>query len=429
MKFTAVGDILCQKRLARGYAGFDEVKSFIMKGDARFFNLETTVNREGECYGNQFSGGTYIRCNPEVAADMLEYGFNLTTFNNNHAMDFAHEGLLKTIENVDSLGIVHGGVGKSLDEAAAPAYLETPNGRVALIAVNTSFNPALKAGEQSRRVKGRPGINGLTVTQKVVLPKEDFENVKRIGELTHINDPKNVTRAEGYYPYPPADVCELGELQFVLGEEHGLRYDPDKADLERIYASIRDARLSADYVMLSIHSHQLVGTDKTTVPVFFEKLAHDFIDAGADAIVGHGPHLLRAIEVYKDKPIFYSLGDFLIELYDVPIAPEDFYKKYGMTSAESTISLLKKRSADFTRGLMEDVRMLETVIPYWETDESGKMTSLVLMPVKASKGEGKHLEGLPQPAKDTEFIKDLAKMSAPYGVTIELRDGLAYCKW
>ena len=145
MKFTAVGDILCQKRLARGYAGFDEVKSFIMKGDARFFNLETTVNREGECYGNQFSGGTYIRCNPEVAADMLEYGFNLTTFNNNHAMDFAHEGLLKTIENVDSLGIVHGGVGKSLDEAAAPAYLETPNGRVALIAVNTSRRESSRA--------------------------------------------------------------------------------------------------------------------------------------------------------------------------------------------------------------------------------------------------------------------------------------------
>ena len=61
MKFTAVGDILCQRRMAEDYDGFREVKAFIEQGDARFFNLETAVHWEGECYGNQFSGGTYIR--------------------------------------------------------------------------------------------------------------------------------------------------------------------------------------------------------------------------------------------------------------------------------------------------------------------------------------------------------------------------------
>ena len=429
MKFTAVGDILCQKRLARGYRGFEEIKSFIEQGDARFFNLETTVNREGECYGNQFSGGTYIRCNPEVAADMLEFGFNLTTFNNNHAMDFAHEGLIKTIENMDALGIVHGGVGMNLDSASAPVYLETPEGRVALIATNTSFNPALMAGAQSRRIKGRPGINGINITRKIVVPKEDFENIKRIGELSEVNAPKNVTRAEGYYPYPPEDVAELGDMLFKLGDSHGLLYEPKLEDVERVKASIREAKLSADYVMLSIHSHQLVGSDKTTVPDFLKMLAHEFIDAGADAIVGHGPHLLRAIEVYRERPIFYSLGDFLIELYDVPIAPEDFYKSYGMTSASPTIELLRRRSADFSRGLMEDRRMLESVIPFWETERDGTLRSLILMPVKASKGESKGLEGLPQPATELGFIEDLAKMSKEFGVTIEMKDGLAYCKW
>jgi len=429
MKFTAVGDVLCQKRLNKNYEGFSEIREFIMEGDARFFNLETTVNREGECYGNQFSGGTYIRCNPEVAADMLDYGFNLVTFNNNHAMDFAHEGLIKTIENVNALGIVHGGVGMNLDEAAAPVYLETPRGRVALIATNTSFNPALMAGRQSRRVKGRPGINGITVNRKVSLPEDDFEVIRRIGEQTKINDPKNVTRAEGYYPYPPKNVCELGELQFVLGKTHGLIYEPSKTDVERVKRSIREAKKCADYVILSIHSHQLVGKDKTTVPEFLEALAHEFVDAGADAIVGHGPHLLRAIEVYKNKPVFYSLGDFVIELYDVPIAPEDFYEKYGMNSDSPTVELLEKRSSGFTRGLMEDERMLRTVIPLWETDKDGNLTSLVLKPVVASKGEGKHLEGLPQLAKDVGFIDELAKMSAPYGVKIEMKDGLAYCKW
>ena len=429
MKFTAVGDVLCQRRMAKDYDGFEEIKSFIEKGDAKFFNLETTVNYEDECYGNQFSGGTYIRCNPEVAADMLDFGFNMTSFNNNHAMDFAHEGLLLTIDYVNDMDITHAGVGRNLHEAASPSYLDTKNGRVALIAINTSFNPAMMAGEQSKRIKGRPGINGVTVSQKVVLPKEDFEEIKRIGDACGINAPKNVTRAEGYYPYPPKDVCELGELQFVLGQTHGVRYDVNADDLGRVIRSIKEAKTCSDYVMVSLHSHQLAGSDKTTVPEFLKTLAHTLIDEGADAIVGHGPHLLRPIEVYKNKPIFYCLGDFVIQLYDVAIAPEDFYKKYGLDSTYPTIELLEKRSAGFTRGLMEDSRMMETVIPYWECNERCELMSLVLMPVKASKGEGKHLEGLPRPAKNLKFIDKLAEMSEPYGVKMSLKNGLVHCEW
>ena len=45
---------------------------------------------------------------------------------------------------------------------------------------------------------------------------------------------------------------------------------------------------------------------------------------GADAIVGHGPHLLQPIEVYNDKPIFYSLGD---ELTDVGVYTNLIYKR------------------------------------------------------------------------------------------------------
>ena len=415
--------------MAEDYDGFSEVKNFIAKGDARFFNLETTVNREGECYGNQFSGGTYIRCNPEVMEDMLKFGFNLTTFNNNHLMDYAHEGILKTLDYVNKTGVVHSGVGRNLHEAAAPAYLETKNGRVALVSVNTSFNPAIMAGEQSKRLPGRPGGNGISITRRIVLPKEEFEQIKRIGDASGINESKMVTRREGYYPFLPDDLAELGELQFKLGEKAGVDYEPSKRDVERTHRAIQEATKRADYVIVSIHSHQLLGGDKTAVPEFLCALCRGFIDAGADAVVGHGPHLLRPIEVYRDKPIFYSLGDFVIELYDVPIAPEDFYKSYGMSSESSALELLEKRSAGFTRGLMEDDRMLETVIPYWETDGDKKLTRMTLMPVKASKGEGYMLEGLPRPARNTDFMQDLAKMSEPYGVKISEKSGEWICEW
>ena len=58
-KFTAVGDVLPQRRMAENYDGFQEIKDFIGKGDGRFFNLETTVNREGECFGSQYGLHTY----------------------------------------------------------------------------------------------------------------------------------------------------------------------------------------------------------------------------------------------------------------------------------------------------------------------------------------------------------------------------------
>ena len=429
MKFTAAGDALCQRRLPQDYEGFAEIRDFIMQGDGRFFNLETTLNYEGEVYANQFSGGTWVRCTPEVGEDMLDYGFNMTNINNNHAMDFAHEGLIKTVEYVEEMGIIQSGVGMNLHQASAPAYLETKNGRVALIGISTSFKPPMMAGEQSRRIPGRPGVNGIRIAQKLMVPKEAFDTVKEIGEKTHINDPKNITRAEGYFPWPEEGTAEIGELNFVLGDEFKIVSTLNKADMERVTASIREAAMQADYVMVSLHAHQIVGSDKHTVPAILEELCHTLIDAGADAVVGHGPHLVRAIEVYKQKPIFYSLGDFLIQLYQLPIAPEDFYKNYGMDSNSAVIELLKKRSRDFSCGLMEDLKMRESVIPYWETDENKNLTKLVLMPVTASLREGKHLEGLPQPSKDVAFIEKLAGLSKPYGVNIEMKDGLAVCTW
>ena len=430
MKFTAVGDVLVQKRMTHNYKGFEEVRDFIMEGDARFFNLETTLNYEGECFASQFSGGTYVRTNPEMYYDMLKFGFNMTSANNNHAFDFSFEGLERTMEVLNESGIVHSGLGHNLGEASAPRYLETEKGRVALVAVNTSFNPAMMAGEQSKRVPGRPGINGIRVTKKIVLPKEDFEKIQEIGEKTKINESMNITRREGYYPFLPEGVAELGDLRFVLGDSHGVLYEMNKEDLERAKASIKEASMSADYVIVSVHNHQIWEDKKDTVPPFLKDLMHYLVDCGADAIIGHGPHLLRAIEVYNKKPIFYSLGDFVIQLYDVAFAPEDFYKNYGMKSESSVMELLEKRSAGFTRGLMEQDVMLETVIPLWETDANNNLVSLKLMPIKASKGEGKHLEGLPRPAKDLKFIEHLNDLSKPFGVEVKMEDdGLAICRW
>lgn len=429
MKFTAAGDMIIQQRIHKDYKGFAELAPFICQGDARFFNLETSLNHEGETCASQFSGGTYLRTSPEVLEDIKPFGFNMTSFNNNHAMDFFYDGFESTLKAVEKSGLVHSGAGRNLAEASAPRYLETANGRVALIAVNSNFDPTMMAGEQSPRVKGRPGINGLRLEKYIELPAENLEHVKRIAKATNINAAKEITRKEGYYAELASDECELGELKFKLGEKPAYIMKLNEADMKRVERAIYEAKFQADYIMVSVHSHQISGDAKENPSEFLKEFAHRCIDTGAHAIVGHGPHLLRPIEVYKDCPIFYSLGDFVLQLYSIELAPEDFFEKHGLTSASTVYELLKKRSKNFTVGLMTDPRMFRTVIPYWET-EGTKLKRLTLMPIEMTMGGNKSENGLPRRSYNPEIAEYLKKMCEPYGTKVVLEeDGLITCEW
>lgn len=431
MKFTAAGDSMIQRRIPSDYKGYDELYEFIMQGDARFFNLETTLNYEGECYGSQFSGGTYIRAVPEVLDDLKKFGFNMATANNNHALDFSYGGLERTIESLDESGLVHSGLGHNLAEASAPRYLDTKNGRVALIAVNTTFNPSMKAGKQTERVPGRPGINGITIDEKLTVTREELDFIRDLSHRIGVNVSREIVRKEGYYPPLADNEAEFGTIKFTLGDKTERTLVPSKADMERLARSIREARFGADHVIISVHSHQIDGETKEDVPIFLSEIAHSCIDWGADAIVGHGPHLLRPIEIYKERPIFYSLGDFVNELYSVELAPAEFFDSYGLDANKDTVyDLLKKRSHNFTVGLMEDKKMMESIIPLWETDETGALVSLRLLPVELAMKGHKSEVGLPRKATDLTFIERLAEISKPYGISMTVEDdGTVSCKW
>ena len=430
MKFTAAGDAIIQRRIQEDFPGFRELAPFIEEGDARFFNLETTLNKEGECHGSQFSGGTYIRTTPRVLWDLQRFGFNMTSFNNNHALDFSYEGLYATLEALEETDLVHAGVGYNLAEASAPRYLETPNGRVALIAVNTTFDAPMMAGKQSERVPGRAGINGLRVKKHLQVTKEELAFIRDIADRSHINASTDIIRREGYLP-PLADgEATLGDLSFKEGPTTEYITEIDPRDIERVKKAIFEAQLQADYIMISVHSHQISGTAKESPSQFLIDFAHTCIDAGAHAVVGHGPHLLRPIEVYKNCPIFYSLGDFILQLYNVEFGPADFFEKHGVDPNATMHELLAKRSANFTRGLMTDWRMFLSVIPIWETNADHTLKSLRLVPIMGAMEGHKSDIGLPRLIDPDKVVEYLGEMSKPYGVTLTAAaDGLIDCKW
>ena len=343
MTFTAAGDMLIQRKIPTDYEGFAAVRDHINKAEVRFFNLETTLHH-GEFFGNQFYGGSFLCADPVVLDIAKEYGFNMLSFANNHTMDYSYGGLLSTLDCVNEAGFVNAGVGKNLDEAAAPAYLDTKNGRAALISVvSTLMNPAAMAGRQSRRFMGRPGVNPLRFDEKIELSPEDFEAVWRIAQNTDINAKDNISRAEGYQPQLPEGVVALKDLRFFKGDKTYYHNAPNEEDMKRVEKAIYEAQMNADYIIVSVHSHEVGGSAKETPARFLEEFAHRCIDAGAHAVIGHGPHLLRPVELYKGFPIFYSLGDFMLHNESIPKAPEDMYEKYGLNSDATMRELFCKR--------------------------------------------------------------------------------------
>lgn len=424
MKFAAVGDILVQRRIPEDYEGFEEIKNWLCGADVRYFNLETTLHNEGECFGFQDCGGSYLRADPAVLEDCKRYGFNMISFCNNHTFDYGYEGMYKTLEYVQKSGLVHAGVGMNLDQAAAPGYLDTKEGRTALISITASCNDICMAGKQSRRVKGRPGVNQLRVQETLMVTPEQLKVLKDVADQTEVNAGINISIREGYRPAPPADTLAMGNLRFRAGEKAGKIAKCNPKDLERVAKAISEAQYVSDFILVAFHAHQVGGVSKEVPGQFLEEFSRFCIDHGADAVIGSGPHLLRPLEIYKGKPIFYSLGDFVMMNECIPYSPEDFFEKYGLDSDQTMREALRVRSADHTRGLATQRVMFETVIPRWEIKD-GKMTKLELLPVECGFGLPMSRVGLPKRAPDDSILRRLAKMSEAYGTRMEIKDGIA----
>lgn len=421
VKCIAAGDMLVQRRLPGAYEGFDELSSYIRKGDFRFFNLETTLHRH-ECFGSQYNGGSYLAADPNTISDIRAFGFNILSPNNNHSMDYSYEGLLKTRENLLAADFPFAGIGRNLDEAAAPVYLDTLGGRFALISTCSTFTQAAMAGRQNARILGRPGINGLRVSETLLVTEEQLATLREIAEGTMVNGRQDIMRREGYLPPLPEGTVRMGALNFKKADKPGKHTEVLQEDIERVERAIYEAQDQADYIVVSVHSHEVGGINKEEPAEFLVDFAHQCIDAGAHAVIGTGPHLLRPVEIYKGCPIFYSLGDFVLQNENIPMAPADMFSDYGVPGDSTMRDMFAARSKNHTRGLQSDHRMFESVVPYWEA-EDGRLTSLTLLPVELGFGLPRSRNGWPHVCYTAGILERLQKMSAPYGTEIDIETG------
>lgn len=424
LTMTGTGDsILIQGYPRGGYPGFDAVRDFICRGQARFGNLETCVTA-WDTYCSQYSGGTWMNAEPRMLPMLLDFGFNFLGFANNHTMDMGPDGLLETLEHLGKYDVAVAGAGANLAEASQAVYRDLPGGRVALIAVSATFNPAAAAGDATKILKGRPGVNALRHSSHLYLNQEHLDQMTKIAEITKINGSADLSRRSGFTPPLAAGTAAFGALTLKLSPD-GREYVHtacDKRDMNRILGAIRDAKLIADCVVVMFHCHDILADSHEENPEYAEEFCRAVIDGGADAVLGGGTHQFKPIEIYRGKPILYSMGNFCFQSNMVEHQSADMLDKYRIGSADeySGPRALAARNKDWTIGHhTQDVNFL-SVIPYLEF-EDGKLVKLELMPIGLGFDKPRTFKGIPYPADPEEsdkIFETLSRLSAPYGTKL-----------
>ena len=421
ISFAVTGDALTVQRLPRQDGRLLQIQQLLMQADVRFTNLETSIHEyEDDVYPSKHSGGDWIAASPLVLADLTWLGFNLMSAPSNHSLDWGHNGLMRTIHHLEAQGIVYAGIGRNLADAGRPRYLETPKGRVALIAVNTSFRDWHPAGEQRRDFIGRPGIHALHFETVHRILEDDLQRLQDISLKTEINK-RNSQQREGLFRF--------GEHLFETGEP-GTYTRIDERDAARLAASIREAARQADIVLVSTHSHEMKGTDKSQLADFQRQLAHLCIDEGAHAYIGHGPHVIRGIEIYRGRPIFHGLGDLFYQAELIERQPAEFYEKYGGLSGEHGTAdgydYRIKTGLNNKLNNETNPKTYESFIGCFELEE-GELRSLTLHPITLGFEMPRSRKGTPElasPADGQRILLELQSLSEAFGTRLTIRDGI-----
>ena len=238
---SLVGDLLMDGSIRaeidrKGYDyPWEMVKEYFIEDDLTIGNLETSITNKGEKWEDKQYN---FRSDPKNLAAMKDAAIEVVSLANNHTLDYGYEGLLDTLDNLDTYKIKGVGGGRNKEEASKPLILNIKDNKIGIL----SFSRVIPDVDWYATNK-RPGLVGA--------------------------------------------------------------YD---VHIPEVLKTVEKVKEEVDILIMSIHW----GIEREEYPRSQEiQLARKLVDSGVDIVMGHHPHVLQGIEIYKDKPIFYSLGNFV----------------------------------------------------------------------------------------------------------------------
>jgi Bacterial capsule synthesis protein PGA_cap len=256
VELMAVGDLILDEPQPDRF--FDGSRSLLGSADLLIGHVEvphTTATR---------STSTDVPAppaDPEHLGALARAGFDVVTLAGNHVHDLGATGVLDTIRHARSFDLVPAGAGATLAEARRPAVVT------------------------------RSGLRFAVLSYNCVGPRESWAAGSKAGAayvrvLTHYE-------LDHASPGGPPEIFTFA----------------DPASLAAMADDVAAARAAADVVVVALHKG--VGHTPAALAMYESPLARAAVDAGADVVLGHHAHILRGVEVYRGRPIFHGLGNFV----------------------------------------------------------------------------------------------------------------------
>jgi poly-gamma-glutamate capsule biosynthesis protein CapA/YwtB (metallophosphatase superfamily) len=428
---VATGDaILTHEISANSSAGFEDLVRLLRTADVTITNVEMVLPGLGRQPATTMHG-TPLGVDPALLAEFEWLGINLFGLANNHATDYGTGGLVATLDELDRRHLIYAGVGRTLREARKPRYLQTPSARVGFIAAGSSNARLSLAADPGVEDAGRPGIAPVRVQKTHYIRGDQFDVLRDILAEAGVDVTATGTTAPGiHFPYPDRNVYDppppggisLEGVHFVADDRPRVQTDALPRDVSALERVVGEAVKQADLVVVALHCHEgIQGRWNNEEPAeFLQPLAHTLIEAGAHAIIAHGPHMLRGIEIYRGRPICYSLGNFIFNLETISAFPLEVYEQQGMPLTSTAADLY-----DVVTGYADEPRFWESVLPQF-TFIGGILTGWDVHPITLGRDLPRSQRGIPVLAKSEDgqrILQRLQTLSTQYATTIDIKVG------
>lgn len=458
LRLIFTGDSLIQRPIsACPHPGFASLRRLLSTADVAMTNLEVCI-QQGEDWPAFVSGGgrgtTYMASPVACARDLLDLGFHAVTCANNHAQDFGEGGILTTIRHLDSVGLAHAGTGATLTAASAPTYLDTAQGRVALISaadwgargladLTYPWPVGAMAADPDAVFPGRPGVNLLRYDAELLVDQQAIDALRRISHEMGWELSKAVRNAGGgrSEPYPGTDLIAaetdsdsrfhfMGR-RFVRSSGFSFRTVAFEEDLQRLRRWTAEARSNADLVVVGIHQ-QGASRSEAEPPDHIRSAAEATLNAGADIFVAHGRGRAGGIEYIDGKVAVYGLPGFINQLEQMPAVPAEQRARYGLgpeTTPQDFVDVRRQAEAGgagtaIGRGI-NDFRPL-AAHEFMVTD--GRVSEIRLHPIRQLASGQRAFTGVPVLLNGTDpagsqTLSALQERMSDWPVDVSIVDG------
>ncbi len=240
---------------------FEDSRDDLRKIDVLIGQVETPHTRRAQPSSIEIQAPP---SNPDHLNVLADVGFHIATMAGNHTYDCGPFGVIDTADKLRELGIIPCGAGANIYEAKTPAFIERNGIKVGVLDYNT-VGPSW----------------GWAMSSKPGCAYVEILTVNRGSDM----------------PGAPAKVYTFVE--------------PDAK--KQLMAEIAELKKQCDIAVVVYHKG--AAGKRTDIGLYETEISQASIDAGADIVFAHHAHMLKGVEIYKGKPIFHGLGNFVTVTY------------------------------------------------------------------------------------------------------------------